>query len=218
MAKRTKGKCKYCGKEYTFSYMNKHLPVCEERRKKWAEETGNKTCGYFELAIYPKYNRDYWLYLEIKEIATLKDLDHFLRDIWVECCGHLSAFDINGTSYDVAPQDDLFWGTPAKSMNYKLKSVLKKGMTFGYEYDFGTTTELMITVVNDRIGNDRKEKLVILSRNNPIDVLCDFCGKNRRYTYVQNAFMKEADGCAKTVPKLTNVGKICFCRFAIRHG
>lgn len=41
MAKRIKGKCKYCGKEYTFSYMNKHLPACENRQKKWAEETGD---------------------------------------------------------------------------------------------------------------------------------------------------------------------------------
>ena len=126
MAKRTKGKCKYCGKEYTFSYMNKHLPVCEERQKKWAEETGGKKCGYFELAVYPKYNRDYWLYVEIKETATLKDVDQFLRDIWVECCGHLSAFKIGGVSYDVMPQNDFFWGGTRKSMNYKLKSVLKK--------------------------------------------------------------------------------------------
>ena len=35
----------------SFSYMNKHLPVCEERQKKWAEETGSKECGYFELAV-----------------------------------------------------------------------------------------------------------------------------------------------------------------------
>lgn len=177
MAKRTKGKCKYCGKEYTFSYMNRHLSVCEERQKKWAEEIGSKKCGYFELSIYPKYNRDYWLYVEIKETASLKDLDQFLRDIWVECCGHLSAFDINGVSYDVAPQDDLFWGKKPKSMNCKLKSVLEKGMTFSYEYDFGSTTELMITVVNHRIGGDRKEKLIILSRNNPIEFLCNVCGK-----------------------------------------
>ena len=51
MAKRTKGKCKYCGKEYTFSYMNKHLSVCEERQKKWGGENDGKKCGYFELAI-----------------------------------------------------------------------------------------------------------------------------------------------------------------------
>ena len=34
-------------------------------------------CG--ELAVYPQFNRDYWLYLEIKETATLKDVDQFPR-------------------------------------------------------------------------------------------------------------------------------------------
>lgn len=202
MAKRTKGKCKYCGKEYTFSYMNKHLPICKERQKKWAEETGSKKCGYFELAVYPKYNRDYWLYVEIKETAALKDVDQFLRDIWVECCGHLSAFYIDGSSYEVAPQDDFFWGKPAKSMSCKLKSVLEKGMTFSYEYDFGSTTELMITVVNYRVGDDRKEKLIILSRNNPIEVLCEACGK-KSAVYICAECIYEGSGwlcadCAKT--------------------
>ena len=202
MAKRTKGKCKYCGKEYTFSYMNKHLPVCEERQKKWAEETGGKKTGYFELAIYPKYNREHWLYVEIKETALLKDLDRFLRDIWLECCGHLSAFDINGVRYDVMPQDDFFWGEPAKSMNYKLKSVLEKGMTFGYEYDFGSTTELMITVVNYWIRSNRKEKLIILSRNNPVETLCEECGK-KSAVYICTQCYYEGGGllcedCAET--------------------
>ena len=177
MAKRIKGKCKYCGKEYTMSYMNKHLPACTERQKSLAAETGSKQCGYFELAIYPKYNRDYWLFIEVQETATLKDVDSFLRDIWLECCGHLSAFEINGISYDVAPAQDYFWGEPAKSMNYKLKTVLEKGMTIGYEYDFGSTTELMITVVNYRIGYWKKEKITILSRNNPPVFMCDECGE-----------------------------------------
>lgn len=178
MAKRIKGKCKYCGKEYTMSYMNKHLPYCKARWEALAAETGKKRCGYFELAIYPKYNRDYWLFIEIRETATLKDLDTFLRDIWLECCGHLSAFDIDGVSYEVMPDEDFFWDEPAKSMNYKLKSVLEKGMTIGYEYDFGSTTELMITVVNYRNGYWKKDKLTILSRNNPHVFICDECGKN----------------------------------------
>lgn len=177
MAKRVKGKCKYCGKEYTMSYMNKHLSTCKERQNRLAMEAGSKECGYFELAIYPKYNRDYWLYVEIRETAELKDLDSFLRDIWLECCGHLSAFNINGISYEIMPDKDSFWGEPAKSMNYKLKSVLGKGMTIGYEYDFGSTTELEITVVNYRIGYWKKEKLTILSRNNPPVYMCDECGE-----------------------------------------
>ena len=48
-------------------------------------------------------------------------------------------------------------------------------------YDFGSTTELMITVVNDRIGKLRKEKIVILSRNNPIEFMCEECGRKCCY-------------------------------------
>lgn len=137
MAQRIKGKCKYCGKEYTMSYMNRHLSTCKERQDQLAAEKGSKMCGYFELAIYPKYNRDYWLFIEVK---------------------------------------DSFWGEPAKSMNYKLKTVLEKGMTIDYEYDFGSTTELMITVVNYRTGYWKKDNLTILSRNNPPLLICDECG------------------------------------------
>ena len=36
----------------------------------------------------------YWLHIEIPAKATLEDLDHFLRAVWLECCGHLSSFDI----------------------------------------------------------------------------------------------------------------------------
>lgn len=31
--------------------------------------------------------------------APLRKLDHFLRHIWLECCGHLSAFDIGCNRY-----------------------------------------------------------------------------------------------------------------------
>lgn len=177
MAQRIKGKCKYCGKEYTISYMNKHLSDCKARQDQLAAETGKKRCGYFQLAIYPKYNKDYWLFIEIRDTATLKDVDTFLRDIWLECCGHLSAFNINGTSYEVMPEEDFFWGEPAKSMNYKLNTLLEKEMTIEYKYDFGSTTSLMITVVNYRIGYWKKEKLTILSRNNPYVYTCSKCGK-----------------------------------------
>lgn len=65
MAQKIKGKCKYCGKEYTRSYMNKHLSSCKVRQEILAAEKGSRQCGYFELAIYPKYNRDYWLFIEM---------------------------------------------------------------------------------------------------------------------------------------------------------
>lgn len=39
MSTRTKGKCKYCGKEYTKAYIVRHLAFCEERKIKIAVET-----------------------------------------------------------------------------------------------------------------------------------------------------------------------------------
>jgi len=194
MAQKVKGKCKFCGKEYTFSYMNKHLSSCKMRQNQLMAETGKKQCGYFELAIYFPYDKNYWLIIEIKETATLRDLDTFLRDIWLECCGHLSAFDIDGISYELAPVNDLIWGEPAKSMNCKLSTVLSEGMTFEYEYDFGSTTELRITVINYRVKNWKKEKLTILSRNNPPEIMCGKCGKKPAVAICTECYWETGEG------------------------
>ena len=203
MAQRVKGKCKFCGKEYTFSYMNKHLSTCEKRQSQLAAGTGKKQCGYYELAVYPSYSKDYWLFIEIKETATLQDIDGFLRDIWLECCGHLSAFTINGVSYEIEPYEDNFWGRPAKGMDCKLNTVLCKDMTFNYSYDFGSTTDLLITVVNYRIKDWKKEKLTILSRNNPYKYVCSECGKKPAEVICVECLWEGGDGflckkCAKT--------------------
>ena len=177
MAERSKGKCRYCGKEYAFGYMGRHLAACKKRQERLAAETGKRQCGYFEMAIYGKCDHDYWLIVEVRDTATLKDVDQFLRDIWLECCGHLSAFEIGGVSYEVMPDADSFWGESVKSMNVKLKSILEKGMVFDYDYDFGSTTELKLKVLDYRTGHLRGEKVTLLSRNNSREFVCDKCGK-----------------------------------------
>ena len=178
MAKQTKGYCKYCGKEYTKSGMLRHLPACEGRKVALEADKTKNTCGYFLVAIQGKYRKEYWLILEVNENALLKDLDQFLRDIWMECCGHLSMFRIGRFQYEVMPNTDRFWGPPARGMNYRMKDVFKEDKTATYEYDFGSTTEVVITIVDYRIGASRKEKIVILSRNHPIEFVCDQCGQN----------------------------------------
>ncbi|WP_055052861.1 hypothetical protein [Blautia obeum] len=100
----------------------KHLQTCKKRVDLY--EKAEKTEKYFELLLYGAYNKDYWLIIQIKENATLDNLDRFIRDIWVECCGHLSVFEIDGVSYEREPDDDFGWGEPAKSTNHTLKQVL----------------------------------------------------------------------------------------------
>ena len=46
-----------------------------------------------------KWSGSYWLHLEIRGNDTLKDLDYYLREIWLECCGHLSSFDFGEVLY-----------------------------------------------------------------------------------------------------------------------
>lgn len=142
-------------------------------------EKAEKTEKYFKLLLYGAYNKDYWLIIQIKENATLDDLDRFIRDIWVECCGHLSVFEIDGVSYEREPDDDFGWGEPAKSTNHTLKQVLTTGMIFNYEYDFGSTTEIMVKVLDHYSAQKQNEKVVILSRNNPPEFACSICGNSR---------------------------------------
>lgn len=202
MATQTKGKCKYCGKEYTKTYMIKHLLTCKDRAASIEAEKGPR-CGCFELVITGKYTKAYWLIIEVSEEDTLETLDQFLRDIWLECCGHLSSFEINGINYDRYPSNDTFWGPPAKSMKCKLKTVLRQGMVIDYEYDFGSSTDLTITVQSRRVAFSKtKKKITILSRNNPPQILCDQCHEKPATMICTECFYEGegflCDDCSKT--------------------
>jgi len=37
--------------------------------------------------------------------APLRKLDKFLRHIWLECCGHMTAFEIGGDHYASSPTE-----------------------------------------------------------------------------------------------------------------
>ncbi|MEI7557046.1 hypothetical protein [Candidatus Chlorohelix sp.] len=107
----------------------------------------------------------YWLHLEISADTSLLKLDKYLRNIWVECCGHLSAFTIGGQSY--ADSIDPEYATNDKNMRgVKLGNVVEEGQSFDYEYDFGSTTELRLKVVGECEG--------ILPRSTPIRLIFFF--------------------------------------------
>ena len=114
MAAQIKGFCKYCGKEYTKSGMIRHLTTCKMRKAKLDKENMRRTGKYIQIVVSDKYLKAYWLIIEASENTTLVDLDKFLRSIWVECCGHLSAFMIHGVQYERFPDPDPFWGKRSK--------------------------------------------------------------------------------------------------------
>ena len=156
----TKGKCSYCNKVFAKSGMWKHLETCKERKsvlQKVSQGEKKKGARCFHLLVDAKI---YWMHIEIPVTATLKDLDKFLRDTWLECCGHMSGFRIKGETYMSYPESG------DKDMACKLSSVINFE-EFSHEYDFGSTTELRLRVLSEYEGEVRGKSVKILARNEP---------------------------------------------------
>ncbi len=144
----------------------------------------------------------YWMHLEVVAGTTLAMLDHFLRETWLECCGHLSAFEIGGVRYTV--DADLHeWDTGGKSMQVRLDQVLHPGQTCSYEYDFGSTTELMVKVISEDEVAMKGKAIQILARNSLLMTSCDVCGEPATSLCPQCIYEDKGclcDACAKDHP------------------
>ena len=97
----------------------------------------------------------YWMELAVRADTTLRQLDEFLRGMWLECCGHLSEFKIQGTRYsNLAPhpddphadfiRSDYWMEDDEVHMDVAVADVMPEGVEVGYEYDYGSTTELYL--------------------------------------------------------------------------
>ncbi len=138
---------------------------------------------------------EYWMYFEVPANIYLKRIDDLLRDTWVECCGHLSAFAINGEMYQ--SELDEFFDNP--DMNHSLDKLLEKGTTFEYEYDFGSPTQLDLKVISEYQIEDAGTSIKILARNDPPLILCENCGDPATYICTYCEYPEEGwlcDDCA----------------------
>jgi hypothetical protein len=169
------GVCRFCLKTFSGRGMGRHLIACQAKKQQDRQDAAN---GQSPVTIYQIRIRSYkpfWLHLEMQATATLDDLDSFLRDIWLECCGHLSQFRIDDRSYLVPMAMEHWWDPEAKSMDVQLQKVLRAKDSFEYEYDFGSTTYLEGQVYAVREGV-LKDKVRILARNNMPELQCTDCG------------------------------------------
>lgn len=150
---KTDGICSLCDGLFSKTVMKKYLLQCMKKHP-------TRTPSGFPVAVQTRlfmilvkgsFLHEYWLYIEVPANSMLGRLDTFLRDTWVECCGHLSAFTINGTRY-ISETDEYF--KEDKSMNYVVDKVLMPGQKFFYEYDFGSPTHLELKVVQEREVED----------------------------------------------------------------
>jgi hypothetical protein len=183
----TKGTCQLCQGVFGKIAMAKHLPKCMQESDKYSAEISQslKKGRVLQILVDDPYSGQYWMHLAVPTTISLQALDNFLRGIWVECCGHLSNFEIAGIRYEAYPSDmfegpggsGLFGGMREKSMHIQTGKVLQPDMQFSYEYDYGSTTELRLKVIAEYETRTTQRTIQLLARNEPPHILCNVCGK-----------------------------------------
>lgn len=165
MAQRTqtKGACRFCSKEMTKNGLSNHFKSCKALAQAQNETSEREIENLYHILVFDKYQNEYWLHLEICGSAMLEELDEYLREIWLECCGHLSQF-----SFDKKRE--------AINMDSTLDEIVQKDTQLNYTYDFGSSTDLVITVLEKRSGHPLTQyPITLLARNNPPYYKCDEC-------------------------------------------
>lgn len=166
--KQTRGACAFCGRQMTGNGMVKHLFACPERKKAREErdQQGGKKEKIYHLKIQDSWLKDFWLHVETRGSATLKELDSYLRAIWLECCGHLSQFSAGGCQGEEI------------AMSTKAGDIFHPGMELTHIYDFGDSSETQIKVVNEREGISMTDHpIYLMARNEMPEVETCACGK-----------------------------------------
>ncbi len=171
------GMCRLCGFVGNKASMTRHLAKCEKRPATGKTGAGKGEHEVYRMRVADSRSPVYWLDVEMPVTANLNDLDGFLRGIWLECCGHMSAFTV-GPQEDDDDFDPFDW-RPNKVKQPSLDKLgLAKGDKFGYTYDFGSSTDLNVQVqARETVAGKAKEKVRLLARNIPPALVCSECGE-----------------------------------------
>ncbi len=152
MAATQKGNCYLCGAELGKTAMKNHI------LKVHSGQGEGQECRL--LKIEGADDKDYWLYIDVPVSSSLTVVDTFLRKIWLDCCGHMSAF--HGSGYQQIGKNTKLYSIPV-------------GAKLIHEYDFGSTTECLITVMGSTVREGKARGVRLLARNLPMEFECGKC-------------------------------------------
>ena len=183
--KQTRGSCVFCGREMAKGGLSRHLKTCKARQEVVAEATQKPGAAetIYHLQVQDTWNSDYWLHLEMRGSTALKELDRYLRAIWLECCGHLSMFSIGG------------WGGRELSMNMKADRIFEPGLQLIHIYDYGTSSETAVKVTAARQGKAiTRHPIVLMARNQAPELTCMECDRPATQLCLECLYEYEATG------------------------
>ena len=165
--------------------MRRHLQTCHRRMDVVAEADKVRASNtkLHHLRILDQYDGDFWLHLEVNGLATLNDLDYYLRAIWLECCGHLSLFSVDG------------WSSDEIQPGQTVEQAFSPGLELTHIYDFGTSNYTRIEALDVRDGKPTTANpVVLMARNSPPDRRCTDCGQPASEWCMECVFEHDAPG------------------------
>ncbi len=176
---KVEGKCCYCKESFARTGISKHLE--SHLKQKEAEQKTTQTA--FHLRVNAA---EMFLNLLVSGDALLTDLDMFLREIWLECCGHMSSFTVPNKKYDFSFDEE---GETGESMESTIATLFGAHPTLQYDYDFGSTTTLEIKLLKS-YSIACSNAITLLSRNEPLPLMCATC-KTKPATKICSVHMYE---------------------------
>lgn len=151
------GICDLCGARKGKAAMMAHLRQCLP-----SAANGRPPVPVVLLRVQSGGVPVFWLNVAAGREARLGEIDDLLRDVWLECCGHLSEFYTRGRC--------------EVSMNARITQVFGSiGDRISYVYDFGSSTELVVSFAGFAEGTFKKP--LVAARNEPPVWPCDVCGQ-----------------------------------------
>jgi hypothetical protein len=181
---------------------------------------------------------EYWIYFVMSRSEQLVDMDQFLRNTWVDCCGHLSAFNIGGQRFEShGGSTGPAHGKPPGSLTPKITSVLDKGDEFKYIYDFANPTELTLKCFGQHAWPDPAQltldepiawgKGMAIAQNDALEFDCAECGEEATLFCTERGVGAEAalcEACAEETEcdeesqlPLANSPRSGMCRFGLKE-
>ena len=153
---KSSGKCYFCKDVLNQKEIGNHLATHLEAMQKAA--IGKQTKPYHHILVEAS---EMFLHILVDSNAKMKIIDNFLRHIWLECCGHFSNFGHKNFKI---------------SMTHSIADVFVPKVKIYHDYDYGSTTRVELKAAKS-YSLPLKEPLVLLSRNEPLNLMCATCKK-----------------------------------------
>ncbi len=219
VAVESRGKCYICGGSFSKRGMSRHLKSCVQKLQ------GNRR--YYLLRVLSDIPF-FWLYIGVEEGAKLRDIDKFLRNIWLECCEHLSCFEFEHIHYvsnfSDKKEEQLggflkeILGIHAieRSMDTPVREAFESENKCRYVYDYGSSTVLEIELLHP--FNTDSDKIFVVARNELPEIVCDVCGRRAEYLCTEGRYAwlckKHAKKCRSYAKyRILNSPRIGVCGY-----